>query len=151
MQVRKATLEDLPHLIDFTKSEAMDAEGMDLDSEQVRQGIRMALEDSTKAMYWVLTDEEDTPVGSISALREWSDWRAGYYWWIQSLYLAPKQRGKGHAARLIAEVNAEMQKQNGLELRLYVHRGNLAAMKAYERIGFDGLDYEIMKLSRKQR
>jgi ribosomal protein S18 acetylase RimI-like enzyme len=147
MQIRKATTNDLPYLIDFTLNEALEAEGINIDLEHLRLGISKALEDSGKAIYWVLVDQEDVPAGSISAFLEWSDWRAGYYWWIQSLYLRPNQRGKGNALLLIEKVKTEMQKQKGLELRLYVHKNNQIAIKAYKKIGFENSHYQIMQLT----
>jgi len=81
----------------------------------------------------VLVDDHDNPVGSVSALKEWSDWNAGYYWWLQSMYLSPKQRGKGRMTHLLDAVKYEMEQQKGLELRLYVHEDNRAAIRAYEK------------------
>lgn len=49
---------------------------------QVRKGIRAALEDESVAIYWVLQGSRDEIVGNISVVKEWSNWKAGYYWWI---------------------------------------------------------------------
>jgi ribosomal protein S18 acetylase RimI-like enzyme len=95
-----------------------------------------------------LVDESDNPVGSVSALKEWSDWNAGYYWWIQSMYLTPNQRGKGRMSMLLDAVKSEMANQNGLELRLYVHKDNRSAIKAYEKSNFTHSDYKIMVLGK---
>ena len=89
-------------------------------------------------------DENNTPFGNISALKEWSDWNAGYYWWIQSMYISPEYRGKGYVQMLLAAVQEEMKKENALELRLYVHKANKKAIRAYEKVGFKQSDYEVM-------
>ena len=144
MRVRKANIDDLAILVEFTSQEAKEAEGIAKDVDRLEKGVKAALENPSIAMYWVLVDELDQPIGSISALKEWSDWNAGYYWWIQSVYIVPEQRGQGHLSRLLHAVEAEMESQNGLELRLYVHQQNEKAIRAYGKAGFEKAPYEIM-------
>jgi len=148
LSVRKARIEDLSYLVEFTAEEAREAEGSVKIPDTLEKGISAALADNTIATYWVLVDENDIPVGSVSTLKEWSDWNAGYYWWIQSMYLAPSQRGKGRMALLLEAVKSEMKSQKGLELRLYVHKDNGAAVRAYEKSNFEHSDYRIMTLSK---
>ncbi|CAE6883187.1 TPA: GNAT family N-acetyltransferase [Vibrio vulnificus] len=147
MKVRKAVLDDLPYLVNFTSEEAREAEGSIKIPETLEKGILVALRDPSIATYWVLVDENDTPVGSVSAVREWSDWNAGYYWWIQSMFLSKSQRGKGRMSLLLDAVKHEMKVQKGLELRLYVHKDNCTAVRAYQNAHFSKSDYEIMTLS----
>lgn len=144
MKVRRATIEDLHMLIEFTSAEAGEAEGRTVHADRLEQGIRAALEDESLAMYWILFDDAGRAVGSVSTIREWSDWNAGFYWWIQSMYLVPEQRGRGCMQRLLDAVEAEMKARGGLELRLYVHRENVAAVKAYQKAAFECSPYEIM-------
>jgi len=146
MSVRRAVLEDLPYLIKFTAEEAREAENSIKIPETLTKGIKKGLEDDSIAMYWVLSDENDTPIGSVSALKEWSDWNAGYYWWIQSMYLVPDQRGKGKMKNLLDAVRAAMAKEEDLQLRLYVHEENKAAIKAYNKAKFVHSKYKIMTL-----
>jgi len=137
-------MDDLSILVAFTSQEAEEAEGATRELKRLEKGVKAALEDPSIAMYWILTDETGEPIGSISALKEWSDWNAGYYWWIQSIYIVPEQRGRGHISKLTSAVVKEMESQNGLELRLYVHCKNTRAIRAYEKIGFEKSPYEIM-------
>jgi GNAT superfamily N-acetyltransferase len=148
LSVRKARQEDLSYLVEFTAEEAREAEGSVKIPDTLEKGIGAALVDNTIATYWVLVDDNDIPVGSVSALKEWSDWNAGYYWWIQSMYLAPSQRGKGRMTLLLEAVKSEMKSQQGLELRLYVHKDNGVAVRAYEKANFEHSDYRIMTLSK---
>ena len=109
-QVRKATTDDLNFLIRFTAEEAKEAEGLESIPGTLKKGIKAALEDNSKAIYWVIVDESDEPFGNVSALKEWSDWNAGYYWWIQSMYISPAFRGKGFIHLMIDGVEMK----NGL-------------------------------------
>ncbi|UUM31970.1 GNAT family N-acetyltransferase [Vibrio japonicus] len=146
MEVRKADLSDLPDLIEFTVEEAREAEDVVKVPETLERGISAALNDSSIATYWVLVDENDCPCGNVSAVQEWSDWNAGYYWWIQSMYIKPEFRGQGLMAKLINAVEEEMSRQGGLELRIYVHKNNAIAKRAYEKIGFNDSNYKMMSL-----
>lgn len=150
MEVRKATQEDLAVLVEFTAREAEASEGQAKDRALLEKGVRAALQDASIAMYWLLVDGANRPVGNISALKEWSDWHAGYYWWIQSMYLVPEQRGQGHMSLLLEAVETEMQRQGGLELRLYVNRRNARAIRAYEKTGFVNAPYQIMVKENKE-
>jgi len=149
--ILKAKLDDLPKLVGFTAAEAQEAEGATKDLTKLEIGIKTALEDPTIAQYWVLVDENDQTCGSVSAVREWSDWHAGYYWWVQSMYIVPEKRGQGLMTRMHDAVVEEMERQEGLELRLYVHQDNRRAIRAYEKAGFKPSPYEIMVLGTRDR
>ena len=79
MKIRRAERNDLDLLVTFTAAEARDAEGETKDVKTLADGIKAALADRSIAMYWVLVNEDNQPVGMASALKEWSDWNAGYY------------------------------------------------------------------------
>ena len=144
LKVRRAELNDLDELVEFTAAEAREAEGCTKDTKTLVNGIKAALKDRSIAMYWLLINKDNQPVGSASALKEWSDWNAGYYWWIQSMYIRPDYRGKGYMDLLLDAVKSEMKQQNGMELRLYVHENNQAAIRAYRKANFTFSKYRIM-------
>jgi ribosomal protein S18 acetylase RimI-like enzyme len=144
--VRRAKLTDLEKLVEFTLSEANEAEGLSKNSEMAREGIRAALGDDSVAIYWVLQDSDNEVVGNISVVKEWSNWNAGYYWWIQSLYIKPEHRGRGYMRKLIQTVKESARQYKGLDLRLYVHKNNKRAISAYLRTGFVDSDYRIMTM-----
>ena len=143
--IRRAIITDLSRLVEFTLSEAKEAEGISLNRERARKGIQAALEDESVAVYWVLQTRPDEIAGNISVVKEWSNWKAGYYWWIQSLYIKPEHRGRGLTKRLIQTVRESAKQSRALDLRLYVHKNNERAMKAYVRAGFVHADYRIMR------
>ena len=144
MKVRRAELNVLDKLVEFTAAEAREAEGDTKNMKTLADGIKAALEDGSIAMYWVLVNKDNQQLGSASALKEWSDWNAGYYWWIQSMYIKPEYRGKGYMDLLLDAIRSEMKEQNGLELRLYVHEDNQAAIRAYKKSNFTFSKYRIM-------
>ena len=144
--IRRAHLADLGQLVKFTLSEAKKAEGISLNQEQARKGIRAALEDESVALYWVIQDSPKELIGNISIVKEWSNWKAGYYWWIQSLYIRPEHRGRGLMKRIIQTVREAAREARALDLRLYVHKNNQRAIGAYIKAGFIEADYRIMRM-----
>jgi ribosomal protein S18 acetylase RimI-like enzyme len=145
--IRRAKLADLEQLVEFTLSEAKGAEGISLNQEQARTGIRAALEDESVALYWVLEHSHQELIGNISVVKEWSNWKAGFYWWVQSLYIKPEHRGRGLMKRLIQTVREAAREGEALDLRLYVHKNNERAIKAYVKSGFVDADYRIMRMN----
>ncbi len=144
--VRRATHSDLERLVSFAIAEAREAEKKARSSELIREGVRVGLEDDSIAMYWVLEKEGSEVIGNVSVVKEWSNWNAGYYWWIQSMFLHPKYRGKGLLDRLIEAVKKAAKQKGAMELRLYVHNRNERAIKAYRKSGFSDTDYRIMTM-----
>jgi GNAT superfamily N-acetyltransferase len=147
VQVRKAGVDDLDVIVDFIAEEASEAEGRSPSRKTLESGIGEALRNGSIASYWLLVDRFGLAIGCTSVTKEWSDWNAGYYWWIQSMYLAPSHRGKGYLGLLLDAIDRAARTQNCLELRLYVHTANKAAVRAYEKAGFGGSPYRIMTRS----
>lgn len=141
--VRDATQADGATLVAFVLAEAREAEGRSLDPGAVSAAVTAALCDPALARYWLVLDG-DTAVGAISVVREWSDWSNAAYWWIQFVFLAPEARGRGLLARMVDEVRRAAGAASAAELRLYVHPGNARAIRAYQRIGFAPLAYQIL-------
>ena len=145
--IRRATSADLERLVSFAVAEAKEAEGIKKDSERVRQGVTTALNDDSIARYWVIEKNNTGVIGSVSIVKEWSDWNSGYYWWIQNMYILPEFRGKGLMEQLIQSLKDAARNEGALELRLYVHKNNAQAISAYQKVGFFDADYRIMTMS----
>jgi GNAT superfamily N-acetyltransferase len=143
--IRKANRNDAETLVRFTLQEALEAEGRD-DEAAVRRGVYGAFEDPSRATYW-LAESAGEPVASTSVVTEWSDFRGGYYWWIQSLFIVPEHRGTGLFERLIDHLARTAADAGAVDLRLYAHRSNERALRAYRRCGFAEAPYVIMRVS----
>jgi ribosomal protein S18 acetylase RimI-like enzyme len=141
--VRRAEAADIPTIVRFVQQEALEAESRALDTHQVERGVRSAFERPGLASYWVLIAEGDI-VGCSSVVGEWSDWQAGTYWWLQSVYFLPQWRGRGLARKLLHHIETEARASGVLECRLYVHEANGRAIRAYGRAGFVVGPYRIL-------
>jgi L-amino acid N-acyltransferase YncA len=142
--VRDATAADIPALVDFVVEEAREAQALALDRELATKSVTATFADRSLARYWIL--EDDTPLGAIAVVREWSDWNNAHYWWIQFVYLVPAARGRGLLAPLVDHVRTLASAAGAPELRLYVHHDNARAIRAYERLGFATLAYRTMSI-----
>jgi GNAT superfamily N-acetyltransferase len=83
-------------------------------------------------------------IGQLMITYEWSDWRNGNFWWIQSVYVRPDWRGEGVFRRLYQEVERQARQLGGsCGLRLYVELDNTRAQQVYARLGMRETAYKI--------
>jgi ribosomal protein S18 acetylase RimI-like enzyme len=143
--LRRAKPDDLEAIVGFTLEEAREAEGLDKDANRIRRGVMAGLEDPSVATYWVAESRGGEIVASTSAVREWSDFNDGYYWWVQSMYILPQHRGQGLVDLLLDRLAEEARDAGAIDLRLYAHGSNERALEAYRRCGFDQTEYVIMR------
>jgi GNAT superfamily N-acetyltransferase len=144
--IRDATPTDIDLLVAYTLQEAQEAEGYEADVNAVRRGVEGAFNDRSYSEYWV-AECEGQPVGSVSVVQEWSNFRGGHYWWVQSVFVAPDHRGTGVIQLLIDHVASVAQRSGALDLRLYAHASNERALRAYRRCGFEATPYVMMAKS----
>jgi ribosomal protein S18 acetylase RimI-like enzyme len=87
-----------------------------------------------------------TVVGSLLITYEWSDWRNGVVWWIQSVYVLPDFRKQGVYTGLYSHIQAIARaRENVRAIRLYVDRRNAIAQKLYESLGMNGNHYQVFE------
>ena len=118
----------------------MESEGLALDSERVRRGVDAVMADQAKGRY-VVAQSDGRVVGCLMITREWSDWNCSWYWWIQSVYVAPSYRGRGIYRAMYHYVLSQAQSEGISQVRLYVDRENLAAQAVYQKLGMAECHY----------
>ncbi len=143
IQVRRATLDDLTTIVSYNQAMAIETEDKQLDDGVVRCGVEAALNDPTKCTYYI-AELAGEPVGQTMTTVEWSDWRNGFFWWIQSVYVVKKARRQGVFRALYNHVRSEAKNQPDVcGLRLYVFHENRRAIETYETLGMTVADYKI--------
>jgi ribosomal protein S18 acetylase RimI-like enzyme len=145
-RIRKANLSDLDSLVAFAIQEATETEGHSPAPDAVTIGVQKGFEESAPSSYWVAESNEGEIVGAISVVTEWSNFRGGYYWWVQSLFIASDHRGRGLVDDLLRFIARTARAAHALDLRLYVLQSNHRAIAAYRRCGFQTAPYTIMTL-----
>ncbi len=144
--IRPATPADSDTLVVFTMSEALDAERRNLNRAEVQRGVAGAFDSPPKARYWVV-ETGGQVVACASVVTEWSNFRGGDYWWIQSLYILPEHRGHGLVDTILQHLVSEAKAARAIDLRLYGYNTNARALRAYQRFGFREAPYLILTKS----
>lgn len=144
MRIRLATPADAAVLVEFNAAMALETEGKSLLPEVIGAGVR-ALLDNSAAGFYVLAETERV-VAALMITKEWSDWRNGSFWWIQSVYVRPEARRQGVYRRLYRHVQEMAAKDPQVcGFRLYVERENSAAQAAYAALGMKETRYLVFE------
>jgi GNAT superfamily N-acetyltransferase len=145
IEVRQATAADVEPVCEFNRLLALESESKSLDPASLRAGVTAVLADAAKGLYF-LAREEAAILGQMAITYEWSDWRNGWFWWIQSVYVIPAARRRG-VSRLIFESILDLARADSsvIGLRLYVEKGNAAAHATYQKMAFAWTEYQVME------
>jgi GNAT superfamily N-acetyltransferase len=142
---RQATPDDVSDIVDFQLAMALETEELELDREVCSRGVNAVFDDPSRGRYF-LAESEGTVVASLMITYEWSDWRNGNVWWIQSVYVRPSFRQQGVYAGLYAHVQSLVEADDGVRgIRLYVDRRNVSAQTVYTRLGMNGEHYQVFE------
>lgn len=143
VRIRPASVSDFAIIAGFNLAMALESEGKSLDKNTVHAGTRALLEDENLGRYFV-AELNAQPVGQAMITYEWSDWRNGTFWWIQSVYVQPAVRRNGVFRQLYDHIRKEAALHPDVcGLRLYVHRDNGPALEVYRRVGMSACDYVL--------
>ncbi|MFC6440443.1 GNAT family N-acetyltransferase [Bowmanella sp. JS7-9] len=147
MTIRKATLADLPHLVNFNQAMALETENKRLDEVTLTAGVRAVLENPQYGFYLV-AEQQGEIVAGLMVTYEWSDWRNGIFWWIQSVYVLPVARRSGLYSALQGKVEAlAAEAGNVCGIRLYVEKDNHVAQQTYIKNGLHESHYLMFESS----
>jgi GNAT superfamily N-acetyltransferase len=148
IEYRAATRSDVPVIVDFQIALARESEELDLDAAICTLGVLALFDNPSLGRYFVATSEGDV-VATLMITYEWSDWRNGMVWWIQSVFVRPEYRQQRVYAGMYEHVKSLVEADDSLRgIRLYVDRRNVRAQEVYARCGMNGehyLVYEWMK------
>lgn len=142
---RDATSADAPTIVDFQIAMARETEDVALDRETCTKGVAAVFENASLGRYFV-AEEAGGVVASLLITYEWSDWRNGNVWWIQSVYVASNARGRGVYAGLYRHVQQLVEVDASLRgIRLYVDERNQPAQEVYAKLGMNGEHYRVFE------
>lgn len=153
--VRTALPSDLETLVAFNAAMARETEGRELDRDRLSAGTRAVFDDGARGFYVIaegLASGGREVVGCLLVTREWSDWRNGWFWWIQSVYVAPAARRRGVYRAMYRWVQAAARAKDPRDgapvvgLRLYVEHENKSAMATYAALGMAPARYQLFEV-----
>src|SRR5688572_26580905 len=135
---REANHDDIQSIVRFQIAMAEETENLRLDLQVCGQGVRAVLNDARLGRYFV-GEIAGAVIASTLITYEWSDWRNGLVWWIQSVYVLPAFRNQGIYSGLYRHLqDLARSDQQVRGIRLYVDRRNSLAQQVYTRLGMNG-------------
>ena len=144
--VRHATKSDIESLVAFNAAMAKETEGKTLDTELLGKGVSAVLEQDGLGFY-LLAEIDGRTVGQLMITTEWSDWRNGYFWWIQSVYVDANYRRRGVYRAMDRQVHADAKDRGDVcGLRLYVERNNHVAQQVYSSLDMHQSHYDLFEI-----
>ena len=149
IHIRPAGQDDVETLVMFNAAMALETESRRLDLATLRKGILAFLGSPGYGFYILAELPEDKsykPIGQLMITYEWSDWRNGAFWWIQSVYVVPDRRGLGVFRAMHDHILVKAKADPRVcGIRLYVERENRRAQTVYQRVGLAPSVYTVFE------
>ena len=149
LHIRPATRDDADTLIEFNRAMALETEHRRLDLPKLREGV-LGLFTKPEYGFYTVAEVPDADahrvIGQLLITFEWSDWRDGVFWWIQSVYVVPERRGMGVFRAMYNHILAKAKADSRVcGIRLYVERENRRAQTTYQRVGLTPSGYTVFE------
>ena len=145
IHVRAARTDDCATLVQFNAAMALETEDKALEPSVLSAGIAAVLAEPARGFY-LIAECDGAIAGCLMITFEWSDWRNGDWWWLQSVYIAPPFRRRGVFSALYAEVERLAGAQaHVIGVRLYVERENTHAQRTYAALGLHETHYRMFE------
>jgi GNAT superfamily N-acetyltransferase len=146
MVVRPARPDDVAAIVTFSAAMARETEDRELDLARLHEGTLALLASPTRGFFMVaeLPQPARRLIGQLMITYEWSDWRNGVFWWIQSVYVDPTWRQQGVFKQMHGTVVRQAKADPMVcGIRLYVEQNNRTARTIYGRIGLRPAGYDV--------
>ena len=144
--VRPARVDDAEFLVRGNAEMALETEHLSLDLDRLRGGVHAVFDDASRGFY-LIAEIAGRRAGMMMITYEWSDWRNGVFWWIQSVYVVPEFRQRGVFKALYARMEEMARAKGGVcGVRLYVEAQNERAQQTYVRCGMSPTVYRMFEV-----
>lgn len=145
LTIRPAGHNEVEQLAAFAEAMAWETEHKRLDPAVVRRGVAAVFEQPARGRYY-MAERAGVVVGTLLVTYEWSDWRAGDWWWIQSVYVVESARRHGVFRALYRHLLAAAGATPAVcGLRLYVEHENARAQATYAALGMHDAGYRMLE------
>jgi GNAT superfamily N-acetyltransferase len=146
IDVRPADTSDLETIVEFNVRLARETEDRQLNRSTLTDGVRQMLLKPERGRYFVAV-HEGVIVGQVMHTHEWSDWRNGDIWWLQSVYVHREFRRRGIFRQMLDYVTQiARDSEDVVAIRLYMERDNTGAQATYTDLGFQDPGYKVFEI-----
>ncbi len=147
INIRLAQLSDAEDIATFNQIMAKETEGKVLQPDVILAGVNTLLKDPSQGFY-IVAELDSKVVGCLMITREWSDWRNGVFWWIQSVFVQKEYRRRGIYRRMYEFIKKLANDDEDVcGFRLYVEQDNTIAQETYSALGMTQLPYLMFEES----
>jgi GNAT superfamily N-acetyltransferase len=138
--IRAATRADIHAIAQWNVAMAWETERKSIDPALLERGVTAVFDEPRRGFYLV-AERAGEPVGCLLVTYEWSDWRAGDFWWIQSVYVVESARREGVFRQLYDDAQQRAKQAGAVGMRLYVETENERAQRTYAGLGMERCHY----------
>jgi GNAT superfamily N-acetyltransferase len=151
IRIRKAAPPDTMTIAEFNQAMALETENRHLEGDTIQSGVARMIHDEDAGFYLVALIEDgksnEEIAGCLGITSEWSDWRNGLFWWIQSVYVSPLHRNRGVFSSLYQHVkDLAVEEADVCGIRLYADKENQNAISTYLGLGMMETDYRLLEV-----
>ena len=143
--VRKATIKDIQSIARFNQAMSLETESKSLSSDLIISGVTYLVE-HPEAGFYLVAETQGQLSGCLGITFEWSDWRNGLFWWIQSVFVEPDFRRQSVFTSMYEHVTDLAKQDNACGLRLYVEKENTQAQATYKKLDMIETHYRLMEI-----
>lgn len=146
ISVRRAKATDSETIAAFNVAMALETENLVIEPDTLLNGVT-AMQANIDLGFYLVACNRDQVIGCLGVTYEWSDWRNGLFWWIQSVYVDPQYRGQGaFSAMFEATHEAALEAPQVVGIRLYAEKDNQRAISTYHRLGMKTTHYRLLEI-----
>jgi len=139
--VRAAQRDDIDTIVDFNAAMALETESKTLPRAMLHAGVTAVFDEPRRGFYRIAEIDGEI-AGCLMVTFEWSDWRNGDWWWLQSVYVKQEYRRHGVFRAMYHDVERAAQASPAVVgIRLYVERENHRAQSTYVSLDMIEEDY----------
>jgi ribosomal protein S18 acetylase RimI-like enzyme len=142
LKIREAVKSDITILAKNNQALANETENINLNLDTLISGVSNALD--REDCHYFVAETNKIVVGQTLITYEWSDWRNGLIWWMQSVFVLSNFRKQGVYRTLFNHIqNLARNNPKVKALRLYVIHNNQSGIKTYEALGMKDSGYIV--------
>jgi ribosomal protein S18 acetylase RimI-like enzyme len=145
IEIVSAEPSHIPSIVEFNAALARETEHKELPLDILTRGVTRLLEKPQFGQYFVAMVDGQI-AGCMMFTYEWSDWRDGLIYWLQSVYVRPQFRRQGVFRALLDAVEQQAKSSpDACGIRLYVEQENAPAQATYQKHGLNSTPYQVME------